>query len=1036
MNDEYKSFLQCLDDDELLSHISSLSQSQQDIENVDDLQGTKVDGHTLLSNTDPFDDSFNEWILNGNTIGTNNNDISDKGKNKHNSNDNIHDDDNDISSDTETDEDIIGPVHGFGEYGVYFENKLKKQQQRDEEYKQWDIKRREIQNEDVYKEPIFKDCIIFVNGHTVPSMNEIHRLVIIHGGKFLSYLNNKSAATHIVCDRLTPRKQLQYKNCKVVKANWISDCVTAKKLLDWKQYRLFKDIEYNQQQLEFEAKNQQQEYQDVSFANEQFYMDEIEDDESDNLTREDSMSAVEPPNIKLDLKQDRLDNGNNDYVKLATMDAKHPQFLTHFFAKSRLHHLSVWKADLKASFLKRILDNKAKGKYRQYHQTHKTIVHVDFDCFFVSASCQSSPYDIEKHPLAVSHGNNTSDIASCNYVAREFGIKNGMWVKTAKQLCPQLIVLNYDFDLYEKYASALYNYLLSKSSLIDIIYPVLIDEALLDMSSFVGDIKQFCNQLRQDLFQLTKCTISVGVSRNVLLAKLALRKAKPNGYYHLDKSVQDYLLSVSIKDLPGVGYAIVEKIQKELAIESPTINDIIPIPKETLVNIFGPKTSEKLYNYCRGKDNFALDLESVMRKSVSVDVNYGIRFEIFQQVEEFMTRIAKEVSDRLVKLGYVGSSITLRLAKRLPDAPIAPPKHLGMGKCDIFSKSGHLGIPTNDPGMISSELKSLTRSLGIPPLELRGVAVTISKLEDMDQYNKKRQSKLPMNTLKRIRDHKLNPYQDTSEFKDPFEGDIDWAVFNTLPWEIKRELKLELIRRGLVDNTSPQKGKVYLQQLLPTANTPQPEYRRVIIARKGKKSRTSSPRKHVEVSPYKSLSSQDLAYDTSVLNDLPSSIRREVIDELNDYKRQKVEPQTLKQKFIQAVEQKQVANQPITNRWLNNEPKHKSSLLFLNKHYYYNDMVSMLKTWIRLSLDQGGPHLEDISVYFEYFRELLRANNFGRCVRLIDIIRKELIYHRRLETGDGIEFMAALNEWNHIVVDLTKLVSRYTTDHKFCIADI
>ena len=92
----------------------------------------------------------------------------------------------------------------------------------DEEYVKWDKKRRKLQNVEYEPKQILKG-VLFCNGHTNPSITEIHRLVILHGGQFVSYMVNKSSVTHIVCDRLTPRKSIQFKNCRVVKAQWIVD---------------------------------------------------------------------------------------------------------------------------------------------------------------------------------------------------------------------------------------------------------------------------------------------------------------------------------------------------------------------------------------------------------------------------------------------------------------------------------------------------------------------------------------------------------------------------------------------------------------------------------------------------------------------------------------------------------------------------------------------------------------------------------------------------------------------------------------------
>lgn len=134
------------------------------------------------------------------------------------------------SSESEKDESVIGKLHEFGDYRTYFDSKRMKQQRQDEAYVKWDRERRKLQNQNMQPLLIFSGCTIFVNGHTKPSINEIHRLVILRGGKFLSYLPNKSSATHIVCDRLTPKKNVMFKNCRVVKAQWVVDCVEADRL--------------------------------------------------------------------------------------------------------------------------------------------------------------------------------------------------------------------------------------------------------------------------------------------------------------------------------------------------------------------------------------------------------------------------------------------------------------------------------------------------------------------------------------------------------------------------------------------------------------------------------------------------------------------------------------------------------------------------------------------------------------------------------------------------------------------------------------
>lgn len=1005
---EYKSFLKSLDDSQFISHLTSISQSQ-DANHV--LSSTPKTQRVSQVSSDPFDDSFNEILLRK----------SDHSIVKEAESTNKTSDDLTANLDHQ-----IGPRHEFGEYDVYFKNKQLKQQLNDQEYTEWDRKRREDLGEEVFREPIFKGCIIHVNGHTVPSLNEIHRLVIVHGGKFIGFLNNKSAATHIICERLTPRKQIQFKNYRVVKAKWIVDCIAAKKLLDWRLYRLFKEVDFDQQRLDMKQST-------MDFAVGQFNNEDIIDDENELLLENDFGDQI---NGEIEFSNNRLDP-LVDSKKNSIMDAKHPDFLANFFANSRLHHLSSWKSDLKQTFMKRVLEHlRNNPKSKKVANVPRVILHIDFDCFFASASClKRKDLDIFRDPIVVSHGNNTSDIASCNYVVRKFGIRNGMWMGSAKKLCDKLITLDYEFDLYEKCASDLYNYLLSKADDFDSLIPVLIDEALVDITSYSNDgdasqvelrVYEFCELMRQDILKLTGCTVSIGASSNILLAKLALRKAKPNGFYGLYKDIEKFLDPVPLNDLPGVGRSLVNKFETEFGIPSPTVSNLRDITKARLMNVFGPKTGEKLYDYSRGIDNSLVELDTnttealLGRKSVSVDVNFGIRFDLGQQVETFMVEMGKEVSKRLKKLGLVGSQVTLKLAQRTKDSPVNPPKYLGMGKCDFINKTAKLGIPSNEWGVIAAELKSLTRILDVPPSELRGVAVMISKLEDAEQFRKNKQQKLNFGQIKQKRTIKN---VDTSEFKDPMEGisTIDWDVFDELPWDIKKELKDEMFRRGMISESSPKKDngtKVYRQQLLPSGNGHEPRYIRVIESPKKKpKSRTSLPKKGRSITP---AVPGDESYDSEVLGELPSSIRDEVVQDLQ--RRRQLEPVTLKSKFNEIAERSKDVNEPIDVSWLQKQQTLSTSPLFLNSPYSYADMKMMISAWVENSLLQDGPHEGDVDAFADYLHQLCQQNNLPRCLRLINVIKKEVEYHEAIcnviqgeLTQQSASQIIALQEWRTVL---------------------
>ncbi|EEY18510.1 DNA polymerase IV [Verticillium alfalfae VaMs.102] len=120
--------------------------------------------------------------------------------------------------------------------------------------------------------------------------------------------------------------------------------------------------------------------------------------------------------------------------------------------------------------------------------TRRYILHVDFDSFFCAVSLKKHPELVDK-PVVIAHSpGHGSEIASCNYPSRKFGVKNGMWMKKAVELCPELKVLPYDFPAYEEASALFYEAILTVGG---IVQSVSVDEALLDVSAALrpGDLR-------------------------------------------------------------------------------------------------------------------------------------------------------------------------------------------------------------------------------------------------------------------------------------------------------------------------------------------------------------------------------------------------------------------------------------------------------------------------------------------------------------------------------------------------------------------
>ncbi|XP_078401792.1 DNA repair protein REV1 isoform X1 [Cetorhinus maximus] len=414
------------------------------------------------------------------------------------------------------------------------------------------------------------------------------------------------------------------------------------------------------------------------------------------------------------------------------------------------------------------------------------IMHVDMDCFFVSVGIRDHP-ELKGKPVAVTHNrghgrmpirpstnpqfemqyyqkklkkgkteekkvpdklddstwenpnpacvNGTSadvvamsmaEIASCSYEARRTGIKNGMFFGQAKQLCPDLQAVSYNFKAYKEVASILYETLASYTYDIE---AVSCDEALVDVTAICAETgltpDEIATVIRSEIKEKTKCTASVGMGSNILLARMATRKAKPDGQYYLKpEEVDDFIRDQLVSNLPGVGRTLEYRMA---SIGVKTCGELQQILMPTLQKEFGPKTGQMLYRFCRGLDDRPVRTEKE-RKSVSAEINYGIRFNQTKEAEVFLLNLAEEIQRRLEISGMKGKRLTLKVMIRKAGAPTEPAKFGGHGVCDNVTRSITLDHATGSAKVISREVLHMFHMMKLNVTDMRGVGIQMHQL--------------------------------------------------------------------------------------------------------------------------------------------------------------------------------------------------------------------------------------------------------------------------------------------------------------------
>lgn len=560
---------------------------------------------------------------------------------------------------------------------------------------------------DVHSNRIFHNCFVKFNGNPEPyeedgklispTLAELQHLILHYGGSIDNYEADRT--THWVSDTYTgaqlnqmhkPKSapQLIHKKYKRVTSRWILDSVKeGKKLLE---------SNYVPDGLNKYGKTLE------------------------------SMGFGAP-------------QGSNQAK--AALTTENPEFLKQYFAKSRLSYIGLYRSripDIVNEIKKQLhlpLSETSSSNDSRSSGENRVVMHVDLDCFFVNALIRDYTNDARSKPLAVAHSENagSSEISCCNYPAREKGLYAGMYLQKAFSLCPELKVLDYDFDAYDEVGKTFYTVLFTSRALR--VECVSVDEAYLEYPAG-SDGVEIAASIRARIERETRgCTASIGVSHNKMLAKIATTKAKPNGIFLINNANKlELLQDLRLSDMPGVGYRNNEKLE---AHKLRTVADITSKPLTYLQKIVDPALAKRLYDYCKGVDNEPVT-EKYVQNSVGAAVNWGVRFTDFDNVVRFVHQLSEEVACRLAGLskeGKQGKQVTLRVMFKKPGSN-SPSKYLGHGHCDTH----HVSSPRLAKSIYTSKdigkeaiilLNKVMGEKGKSVEEIRGLGINMGVLSDV-----------------------------------------------------------------------------------------------------------------------------------------------------------------------------------------------------------------------------------------------------------------------------------------------------------------
>jgi DNA polymerase IV len=266
----------------------------------------------------------------------------------------------------------------------------------------------------------------------------------------------------------------------------------------------------------------------------------------------------------------------------------------------------------------------------------RAIIHLDMDCFYAAIEVRDQP-SLKGKPVGVGGARDRRGVlTTCNYEAREFGVRSAMPTFMALQRCPNLIILPTRFDVYRQESAVIREILHRFTPLVE---PLSLDEAYLDVTAHPGAPGPLAQVIRGLIFRKTKLTASAGIGPNKLVAKIASDLKKPNGQFEVkQEEVPEFMEKLPVRKLWGIGDVTEQKMER-LGIA--TCGEMRRLSRGELQEHFG-KFGIELHDLCRGIDQRPVEPDRE-RKSLSNEETFSANLETLAECDEKLPELFEEL---------------------------------------------------------------------------------------------------------------------------------------------------------------------------------------------------------------------------------------------------------------------------------------------------------------------------------------------------------------------------------------------------------
>jgi len=285
----------------------------------------------------------------------------------------------------------------------------------------------------------------------------------------------------------------------------------------------------------------------------------------------------------------------------------------------------------------------------------RNIIHLDLDAFFVAVECQRNPF-LKGKPLIVGGSSRRGVVAACSYEARKFGVHSAMPVYLALQLCPDATVISGDVEAYSV-ASHLVTDIIADSA--PMFEKSSIDEFYIDasgMDRYFGAFK-WAVELRKKIMKETHLPISLGMSVNKLVSKVATGEFKPNAEEHIPAGTEKaFLAPLAVDKIPMVGKQT-SAFLYDMGVR--TVATLREMPLKFLISAFG-KNGISLWNRAHAIDDSPV-VPYMEQKSISTECTFDEDTIDVKRLKSLLIAMIEKVAFQLRDQQKLASCVTVKI---------------------------------------------------------------------------------------------------------------------------------------------------------------------------------------------------------------------------------------------------------------------------------------------------------------------------------------------------------------------------------------